>query len=68
MNDACNGASWDILHEDGNHMLLKRGTQEANNVDVSEGFKQLHLPLQTTVFFICSISVRGIEDHLLHSY
>lgn len=68
VKDASNGASWDIFHEDGNHILTKQGPQKAYNVNVSQGFEQLHLPLQTSVFFLCSVRVRGIQVHLLNGY
>ena len=68
MKNASNGSSWDVLHEDGNHVLIQRGPQEAHNVDVSEGFEQFHFLLQTTVFPPCSIRVRRVQTGLLHSY
>lgn len=49
-------------------MLIERGSQEAHDVAVSQGFKQLHFPLQATVLPLCSIGVGGVQAHLLHSY
>lgn len=45
MKDARDGASRDVFHEDGNHVLMKRCPQEAHDVGMSKGFQQLHLPL-----------------------
>ena len=49
-------------------MLVKRSPQKANDVAVSQGFKQLDFPMQTSVLPLCSIGVQGIKTDLLHSY
>lgn len=66
VKDARDGASGDVLHEDGHHLLMKRGPQKAHNVGVSKGFQELHFPLQTSVFSLRGVWVRGIQAHLLH--
>lgn len=66
--DASDGSSGDVLHEDGHHMLAKRGAQEADDVGVSEGFQQLYFLLQATVLPPGGVRVRSIQAHLLHCY
>lgn len=68
VKDASNRSSRDVLHEDGNHVLMEWRPQEAYNVGVSESFKKLHFPLETSVLLLCSFRVRGVQAHLLHSY
>lgn len=66
MKDAGDGASGDVLHEDGHHPLVKRGPQKAHDVGVSKGLEELHLPLQVGVLSLRSGGVRGVQAHLLH--
>jgi len=65
VKDAGDGSSRDVFHEDGNHVAKQRGAQKAHDVGVSEGFEQLHFPLQMAVLFLRGVGVGGIEAHLL---
>lgn len=66
VKDAGDGASRDVLHEDGHHPPMERGPQKAHDVGVSKGLQELHLPLQMGVLSLCSVGVRGVQAHLLH--
>lgn len=68
VKDASDGSSRDVLHEDGHHLLMKRGPQKPHDVGVSKGFKELHFPLQTSVLSVCCVGVRSIQANLLHRY
>lgn len=68
MQDAGDRPSWDVLHEDADHVLAERRPQEAHDVAVSDGLQELHLALQATVLPVRHLAVPRVQAHLLHSY